>query len=1143
MKLALIILITAFLQTSQASFAQKVSLDEKGTSLEQVIKKVRKQSGYSFIYQDKLLQLSKPVNVEFNDLSINDALKRVFEEQPLTYIIKDRTIIIQKKATSMTIQQDPFIKIKGKVVDENGLPIIGASITQKGTKSGTLTNASGEFTLSITKGSFIMISYLGYANKEVQINDDKVLNIVLLPDATGLNEVVVVGYGTQNRKDVTTSVSSLSADQINNFPAAGLDKALTGRLAGVQVLQPAGAPGAGISILVRGTGSITSGSDPLYVVDGVPLSDNSSNGPGIRINPLNFINVNDIESIDILKDASAAAIYGSRGSNGVVLITTKKGKSSKTAFNIDSYYGTQSTTRKIPMLDAYQYSKLIYDAHNNTYFDLLADRGLTGSATDDNATRLSKFGAPANNTTNAYLLPPEIFPYLNNEPGLTNTDWQDEIFQSAPMQSHTISASGGSEKIKYYVSGNYLDQEGIVINSGYKKYGGRINLDVTQKKFHFGTNFTYNYAVYNYQQTEGRFSFENVVSGALAASPYFPVYNPDGTYNYDAFKNQYAVANGINPVALANLKPDRTNENKFLTNVFAEYDILKDLKFRVSFGADISNANRDIFRRSELPSAIAIIPPSIPIGEYRSVQSINLLAENTITYNKTFGNHSIRTLAGFSVQKERNGASQIVGTGYANNIIQTLNAATSVTAFSSNINEWSLLSLLGRVQYSFKNKYLLSAALRADGSSRFGPNNKYGYFPSASAGWIVKEENFMQNVNAISSLKLRASYGVTGNFQIGNYGYLSTISPANYVFGASPTLSTGLFQSTAGNPDLGWEKTTAVNLGLDFGLFKDALRATIDVYNNNTSDLLLDVPVPQVSGFSTNLVNIGKVNNRGIEITLSNSSKIGKLTLTNNINYSSNRNKVVDLGGVNSIVTIAESVLNFITEVGKPVGNYYTLVQTGIFKDQADIDNPANATVPGAKPGDFKFKDVDGNGVINSNDREITGNYLPKFTYGYSGQLQYGAFDLNVAIQGVYGNTIANINQRHYNSGESFANNTTDVLNAWKSPEQPGNGTVARANRSQRGLNSTISTYHLEDGSYLRVRDITLGAKLPTKHIQKAGFSNVRLYFTAQNAFTFTKYNGYNPEASLNSGALTPGIDYGSYPIAKAFILGLNLNF
>jgi TonB-linked SusC/RagA family outer membrane protein len=498
-----------------------------------------------------------------------------------------------------------------------------------------------------------------------------------------------------------------------------------------------------------------------------------------------------------------------------------------------------------------------------------------------------------------------------------------------------------------------------------------------------------------------------------------------------------------------------------------------------------------------------------------------------------------------TAQKESRSSNDITATGFPNDLVKTLNGATAITAFTALSGEWTLLSALSRVQYSYKSKYLLSAAIRTDGSSRFGPDTKYGYFPSASAGWNIDREDFMKNQVVISSFKLRGSYGVTGNFQIGNYAYLSTLSASNYVFGAtgSSALSSGLYQATAGNDKLSWEKTSAFNIGTDIGFFKERLHLTIDAYSNNTTNLLLNVPVPASSGFSTNIENIGKLNNKGLEFSLSGDNKLGDFSLSTSANISFNRNKVLDLGGATSIITQAQGVIYFITQVGQPVGNYYTLVSNGIYKSQAELNDPTIPKVAGAKVGDFKYIDQNGDGVIDgTNDRAITGNYTPKFTYGFSNRLQYKIFDLNVAVQGTYGNKIANIQTRYINSEESFVNNTTNALNRFYTEPNPGNGLVQRANRNERGLNATISSYYIEDGSYLRIRDITFGVTLPSGWLRKAGISRLRIYATGTNLFTFTKYSAFNPEISEETNPLTPGVDYGSYPLTKSYVIGLNLS-
>lgn len=523
-----------------------------------------------------------------------------------------------------------------------------------------------------------------------------------------------------------------------------------------------------------------------------------------------------------------------------------------------------------------------------------------------------------------------------------------------------------------------------------------------------------------------------------------------------------------------------------------------------------------------------------------------------MSYNKTFHkDHQLSAVAGWSAQKESVNTSLIAGTGYPNDLVHTVNAATSVTDWDATTYEWSLLSALARVQYSYKGKYMLSGALRADGSSRFGQNNRWGMFPSVSAGWYISEEDFMKATSSwLSSLKLRASYGISGNFNIGNYEYYALLGQSNYVFGKGEgALSNGLYPSTAGNPDLGWEKTAMFTVGLEFSLF-NMLTFELDVYTSTTSDMLLDVPVAEYSGFSTVPMNIGKVNNKGVEFSLSTTNTWGDFTWNNRFNISANRNKVVDLGGVDEMITTQESV-TFITKVGEPIGNYYTLVTDGVFANQAEIDNSQDADiskrkyahVSGAKPGDFRFKDMNGDMEINENDRTITGNYMPDFTYGYSTELKYKNIDLSVAMQGVQGNEIANIFRRYINNMEGGGNCQIDALDRWQSESNPGSGQVVCANRSATGMNGTTSTWHIEDGSYLRIKNITLGYTLPEKWLDGAGIDRARVYFSTQNPFTFTKYSGYNPEVNMKGTSLTPGIDYGTYPLAKSFVFGVNITF
>jgi len=1131
----------------QSIAESKITLKEKNKTVAAILTDIEALSRFHFVYESKLLQNIHIDNLNIRQQSLDIILENLILSRGFAYRQIGDNIIIEKAPVSLKSELKlarpglvvPII-IKGKITDEKGEPLPGVTVTVKGSNKSTASNSNGLYTIQTEIGQTLVFTFIGYKKEVVEVTGDQPVNVSLKLEASQLTDVVVVGYGTQRRGDITTAISSLKAEEVNNFTGTGIDKAMAGKMAGVQVLEPDGSPGAGIAIAIRGKSTVTAGTTPLYVIDGIPLSEQNSNGPGISENPLNAIDLADVESIDVLKDASAAAIYGSRGSNGVVIITTKKGKKGKPVVSYNGYYGFAKVQNELPMLDAYGYAKLVYDAHNNTYFDALADKGLTGSASDDNATRQAKLGGSLGASTFSAV----VLPYVAGTPGLTNTNWQDAIFRKAPIENHTVSVSGGTDNTKYYISGNYLNQNGTVIQTGYKRYGARVNFEGSFNKFKIGTNINYSYEQYQFQPTGGRFlSGENLVSIALAYSPFYPVYNADGSYNYAQYNNQDGAAQVINPVALANLKQDHTNQGKFLGDIYAQYNFTPDFSDKLSFGSTINNGNRNTFRPSTLPTVTPSSPTSVPTAGYYNTTLVNWLVENTLSYNKHFGGHSINAIAVVSAQRENTSALSIAATGFANNLITTLNGATAITSYTGNAQEWDLLSGLARVQYNYKGKYLASAAIRTDGSSRFGSNSKYGSFPSASVGWNVDQESFMQRQNIISSLKLRASYGLTGNNQIGNYAALSTLASANYVFGTTPGsgLSNGYYQNIAGNDKLGWEQTSAFNIGTDVGLFNNQLQLTIDAYTNNTSHMLLSVPVPQSSGYNTNLINIGKVNNKGIEFTLSSDHKLGGLRWNNSANISFNRNKVLDLGGQQSILTQSQGVIYFLTQVGQPIGNYYTLIKTGIYTDPAQLTRAP--TVAGAKVGDEMFKDINGDGKIDgTNDLAIAGNYQPKFTYGYSTRLQYKIFDLGASLQGVYGNQIANINTRYINSEESFTNNLAEAAGRYEDASNPGDGIHPRANRTERGLNAQVSTYSIRSGSYMRIRDITLGITLPKAMIKRAGFTNVRIYASATNPFLFTKYNDYNPEVSQDTNPLNPGVDYGTYPLSKSFVLGLNLS-
>jgi TonB-linked SusC/RagA family outer membrane protein len=1138
MRLSLAILFVGFLQVSASTYSQntKLSVTLENASVKELFSIIKEQSKFTFVYNVDDIEKLDRISLNVYESTVEEILDRCFEGSGMTYTVRDKVIIIVPKEEEESIPEKPVVIsqeriITGKVMDDNGDPLPGVSIQAKGTGKGTITDAEGKFTIEIgDEVRTLTFSFVGMKSEEVFIGDQTRIDVVLFEDLIGIEEVVAVGYGVQNRRDVTTSIASVKAADMQDLAVSGFDQALAGKMAGVQVLQTTGEPGAALTIKVRGTGSITAGNEPLYVIDGIPADRGSQ--------AVESVNTDDIESIEVLKDASAAAIYGSRGSNGVVLITTKSGISGKMKISYDGSFGLQQVSNKIDMLDAYQYAELSRDGHNNAYLDAVP----TGSIEDPNEVRAEGW----------MKIPPELLPYLNGTPGLTNTDWQDEIFRTAPIAKHTLSFSGGSDNVKYFVSTNYFDQDGIIINSNFKKYGVRLNLDANYKRLKVGIRFSPNLTSENVVDAYGPYFDQGVVASALGMSPTWPVYNEDGTYNFDGngywrVGTDYQHNEIINPVAQANLEENKVQHANVLWNGYLEYELFDGFKYKLSAGITYNHYHADYYSPSTLPTRgwKYYGLPSNPIGWASTSYYTNWIVEHTLSYEKRIGDHNFKALAGFSSQKNYYNRHRAEATNFPNDLVHTLGAGTIVDG-TSNISEWSLMSILSRVQYDYRGKYLLSAALRTDGSSRFGANNKWGYFPSTSIGWRVTEEEFMQDISTISRLKLRASYGLTGNFQIGNYEHISLVSKENYVLGTGDGLGVnGLKPSNVGNADLSWEKTSMMNFGMDFGLLMDRINIVADWYNSITSDLLLNVPVPYTTGFGSARQNIGKVNNRGLEFTLTTRNAVGEVDWITSVNFSTNKNKVISLGPEDApiITTAGTGHAFFITEVGERIGSYYLLVQDGVFSTQDELDKYPH--FDNTQVGDFRFVDVDKDGVLDvNNDRIIVGSYFPDFTYGFSSNLKYKGVQFSFNIQGVEGNEILNLLRRYNYNMEGNFNNSTVALERWVSEEDPGDGNTNRANRKSKGNNGRTSTWHIEDGSFIRLQHVTLGYQLPKSVTSKINVERARIYVTGQNLLTITDYTGYNPEVNLyNSNSLTPGVDYGAYPLSKTVILGVNLSF
>ncbi len=1099
--------------------AQKVTLQFRQVKLAKVFEAITQQTGLTVAYSRPIVNPDRVVSIEANKEELSNVLAQLLKGMNVAFEIGETKIYLKEKTVSETPQKgERLITISGIIVDEKGEMISGASIAVQGTTLGTITNADGEYSLAnVPENSQITISFIGYQSISLPANAKALGKIVMKEDNELLDEVVVVGYGTQSKARVTGSIASLKKEQIKDMPVTSFEQAIAGQMPGVQVMQQSGTPGSGSSIKVRGASSITAGTNPLIVIDGFPMTTS---------NTATLLNPEDIESIEVLKDASSAAIYGSRGANGVIVVTTKKGKEGKTNINAKAYFGVQKVSHKIEMMDAYEYANFMTTARNNYWVDL--NPGVN-KPTDDNNTRVKKA-----------RIPDYIVPYLNGETGLINTDWQDEIFQTAAMQQYDISVSGGNQKLSHYTSASFVSQDGIIKNSGFQRFSARSNIQaVINKRVTFDLSLAPSYSKTR-QISEKNHKQDGLVLLTTIANPAARAYDEDGSIMYG---NQIELGNAWGtsviecPLAIGKSIKDNLHQFRMIGNANISVNILEGLNFKTHFGMEYSNQREDYFRPSYLGNYNTQAPTQAT-GKYWNAQTTNWVNENTLNYKKDFGKHHFDVLLGLSAQKQNYLVASMEAANYPNDNVTTLNAGIVNTGTTTE-SVWTLLSYFGRINYFFQNKYLLNFSIRWDGSSRFGKNNKYGCFPAVSLGWRVKEENWLKNVDMLSDLKLRVSYGKTGNFQINDYGSYSLLQANNYILNG--VLVNGLAPATSPNPNISWEKTDQWNAGFDIAFFSNQLSFSADFYHSVTDGLLLDVPVPAASGFTSSLQNIGKLQNRGFELSLKGDFDFSGFKWAPAFNFSLNRNEVKGLGPNQEQIIDG----NHITMIGEPIGNFYGYRILGVYKSQEDLDKYPHLNT--AKIGTYIYEDISGpNGVpdgeITDADRTILGNYNPDYTIGFFNSFSYKNFDLSFMIQCVQGLEIFNSARSFLLNGEGWGNGAKDLYKNYFSETNP-NGKYARPSVATADKLYEKSSYMVEDGSFIRFNNITLGYNFSKTFIAKVGLKGLRVYVTAQNPFTITKYSGYNPEVSTNSNALTPGIDYGAYPTNKSIAFGLNVNF
>ncbi|UFH52696.1 TonB-dependent receptor [Spirosoma sp. KNUC1025] len=1032
---------------------------------------------------------------------------------------------------AQVVGQNQPITITGKITDETGKPLPGASVLVKSTKNGTISNQDGAFSIAAAGSSVLVISSISYETQEIPVNNRSAIDVSMLPSNKTLNEVVVVGYGTQSKRAITGAVASVGFNEFKDRSFSNVTQSLAGKIAGVNITQSQGAPGVSPIIRIRGVSSITAGTNPLFVVDGVPLENFN----------LNLINPQDIESVDVLKDASSAAIYGSRGANGVVLVTTKLGKPGKTNISAGYEYGIQSVWRKVPMMNAQQWIGYYVDAHNNAWVDL---NPTVNKASDPNSVRPSTYRIPED--------------FINNPQQFGNgTDWQDVMFRVAPSHNAQLSVSGGSEKTQFLFSLAYLDQQAVLDENYYKRLALRTNIKhKVSDKFSIGLNLG---ATTIFDRTEGTQGKSDVVSLAIQSDPIFPVYNENGNLGYrdpNSVWSKYVAYNDLNlwhPYSLTRFYHKQNKSFNTLATAFAEYYITDDLKFRTSISGNLFNTRLNSYRVKNQGYGYSGLLPAE--GNVQTSYMLNWLSENTLTYDKQFGDHSLNVLAGYSVQKQRDEFATVTSGSFPNDLVETLNAGV-VTSGSSTASEWAMISYLARAQYNFQNKYFLTGAIRRDGSSRFGTDTRWGYFPSVSGGWLISDENFMKNIKLISSLKLRASYGIAGNNQIPNYGAVSLLGSTNYVSGSA--LASGLTIANIANPNLKWERTGQFNIGVDLRLLNDRIGLSAEFYNSVTRDMLLNVPVPDISGFSSQLTNIGRMQNRGVELNLNTKNTTGKVVWTTDLNFSVNRNKVLQLGPGNAPIIYTDYVVAVKTEVGQPISNFYGYVVDGVFKNQAAVDAAPHYST--TKPGDPIIRDVNGDGKITPDDRTTLGNFQPDFTAGITNTISFKGFDFSFLFQGTYGGEIVNQNFRYLGFWNNGRNMFASVDNRWRSEADPGDGKHFRATLGLTGLQDQFHSLWVEDASFTRLKNIRLSYTLPTSVTSKTPFRAARVYVNADNVYLWSKYTNYDPENTtygasnyssggngLNASGNAPngafiGVDYGSYPIPRVVTVGLKVD-
>ncbi len=1063
------------------SYAQTkmLNLDMREATVKEALNSIEKQSEFYFLFSENLIDVQRKVNVNAENQKIEQVLDLIFEGTDVDYSIRDRIIVLTTPEVlskeSEVFQQSK--SVSGAVTDEAGQPLPGVTVVIKGTTQGTVTNMDGNYSISnIPDNATLVFSFVGMLTQEIFVGNQASINVSLAVDAIGIEEVVAIGYGTVKKSDLTGSVSSVKSNELTAIPQGSVAQAMQGRAAGISVKQTSGAPGSATTVRIRGTNSILGDNNPLYVVDGFPSYSSD----------IGMLNVADIESIEILKDASAIAIYGSRGSNGVIMITTKKGKTGKTKVDFGTTMGYQSLNKKMEMMNAREYCTF--------YNEYGVIEGVGEYFTES---QINEFG--------------EGF------------DWQDFIFTTAPIRTHSLAISGGNEETKFAVSGNIFDQQGIVGKGGYSRYSLRTNLDhVINKRLRMNFYSTLSRNINDNKTSEGGRQGGTLISGALLSPPILTPYNDDGTYR--VLDNSYPVISTggglINPLNILNERSDITKSNRILANLSLTYEPVEGLFLKILGGVENSDSRNDYYQSLKYINSLGSASVS-------TSNSISFLNENTLSYIKTFAQkHNFSAVAGFTYQdyyyKNLGGS----GTGFLSDITETGNLGSAATPGvpSSSYSKWVLLSSIARVNYNFDQRYLFTLSFRSDGSSKYSKGNKWGYFPSGAVAWRISEEQFMEEASLISDLKLRVSYGISGSQAISPYSTMNNLYADKTVFG-NARYST-FAPSTSLPGDLKWESTEQFDLGLNIGILDNRFQFTADYYIKNTKDLLNSIPLATSTGYTQTIGNVGEIQNNGLEFSFDARAVDREFKWDLNGNISFNRSMVKKLYGGNDILG---GPIDFLVVVdngsvlreGEPMGIFYGYLQDGYDEKGIEI-----------------YKDLEPDGVINQLDKTKIGDPNPDFIYGLNSHMSYKNFEFSFFIQGSQGNDLLNASGADNSLLWTYGVNLRkDVLYDHWTPENPN----AKYPIPKRAQALRFSNRFIEDGSYLRLKNVELAYNLPVQNI--TWLEKVRLYVSLQNILTITNYSGWDPDVNSQGGGIGQGIDHNPYPVAKSYTLGINVTF